>query len=905
MGLFSSKKRIFVSSVVYNLAGDEKDRANYMKTTVTGAVLSAQDIGPTVVRSYLQGPGMRFRQFGKWARTSGYTNAIGMTANGTIRLGHTIDPAVVAAQIPVTDPKYTVMLQSTDIGGADFTKWANQYQLKNHPDLYDTAWTADLDVIGGNQIILRQESGVVETFFPAGYDINGRYLYATYTETAGRESGPLVPGDPVTLPPDGFFPSTFGWTQNSYSSVSKDMTLTTQVHKDITYSDNRTPETSDTSSNTTRTYTEMHGVWEKTDYQGSSGNQITEKRRVMAQDQTGTKKSTVTTNTTTETIAGGVVKTTKTTTTTDTFEYLKIYKVDTQTNVLQSWGPTRIFIYQHGTGNAALDAMFIAGTNLGAFFPHIPFRIDNRFLDNTYYKELRALSVKAFKKATTSSYDNIQKSIADNPSIGDIDYAYAVFGVSLNVKEVACRRYIYEFFQEFVLSTGEDASSYRQWQTEWQAAHESMQNWVYWKTAEFNNDTGTPLPEPEVIPYPPPPSFNVTIDSQNLAPMNYNMEISGFGMEETTFSGLGRAGAKKNDLWFETMTDTKPYKQIVLRANGGDDTGSSNVEEAAYTVDHVRLIWQYETNAYRVLDLYGLLHRNYIYGGNWVEITAKDALADADESGFIIPLHEGIYHNLPITVATQMATACAFMVFNCYQVVKTKWYQSSIFRIILVIIIIVVAVYTGYVSGETTGLLGTNAAVGAGLGFTGTAAIVAGAVANAIAAMVVMQVITAGATSLFGDKLGSVIGTIASMVAIAYGSGQFSTGQTMSSMYGDMMKADNLLKLTSAVGGAVSNYIQAAAKGVAAETQQVLEDYDTRSKEISDLWDQNLGTETMGVIDPMMFTDAGKFTADFQETRDTFLQRTLMTGSDIAQLSMDMIGKFVSATTNTDLPTRG
>ena len=71
-----------------------------------------------------------------------------------------------------------------------------------------------------------------------------------------------------------------------------------------------------------------------------------------------------------------------------------------------------------------------------------------------------------------------------------------------------------------------------------------------------------------------------------------------------------------------------------------------------------------------------------------MDISAKEALEDVEESGFIIPLHEGVYRAMGLKDSTQMATACSFMVFNCYQVVKKKWYQTGIFKIILVVILI-------------------------------------------------------------------------------------------------------------------------------------------------------------------------------------------------------------------------
>jgi hypothetical protein len=41
----------------------------------------------------------------------------------------------------------------------------------------------------------------------------------------------------------------------------------------------------------------------------------------------------------------------------------------------------------------------------------------------------------------------------------------------------------------------------------------------------------------------------------------------------------------------------------------------------------------------------------------------------------------------------------------------------------------------------------------------------------------------------------------------------------------------------------------------------------------------------------------------FWESQTAFLDRTLMTGSDIAEMSLDMLTNFTDLTLNTDLPT--
>jgi len=297
----------------------------------------------------------------------------------------------------------------------------------------------------------------------------------------------------------------------------------------------------------------------------------------------------------------------------------------------------------------------------------------------------------------------------------------------------------------------------------------------------------------------------------------------------------------------------------------------------------------------------GLLHNNFVYGGNDVSITGKEALEDPEESGFIVPLNEGIYRSMSMKDSTQMATACSYMVFNCYQIVKKKWYQTGIFKIILVIVIVVVAYFTmGASLGASAGLLGTNAAVGAaiiGAGASAAAIAIVGAIANAIAALLLTKIITAGATAAFGDKWGAIIGAIASVIALQVGSA-VASGQSMASGFSNLMRAENLLKLTSAVGQGYQGYVAGAMAEMATEQQRVMDEYQSEAREIRQQWVNTFGTDR-GIIDPADITDAFGVS---MESVDAFLQRTLMTGSDVADMSLDLLTNFVDMTLNTDLP---
>ena len=145
MGWFSAKKKVYVSSVVYNLAGGPEDRVKYLPTTIATHVVSNSNfsLSDTLQKALIDGPGMRMRRFARWARTSGYTEKIGQST-GQLSVGNSINLEEIIGQIPV-DPGYEVSVQDAKIGDADYGAWADQWMLLNHPERVDDEYEIDFD----------------------------------------------------------------------------------------------------------------------------------------------------------------------------------------------------------------------------------------------------------------------------------------------------------------------------------------------------------------------------------------------------------------------------------------------------------------------------------------------------------------------------------------------------------------------------------------------------------------------------------------------------------------------------------------------------------------------------------------------------------------------------------------
>lgn len=508
----------------------------------------------------------------------------------------------------------------------------------------------------------------------------------------------------------------------------------------------------------------------------------------------------------------------------------------------------KMLLYKENSGIPEFDALIQSQATLTEFFPIIPLRLDNVSVRHPNYESIYPDLKKAYRKAIGKPIDEILDSIEDNDKLEDIDYAFLVHGVEINTAEKHGKRYIYEFLRNLA-----------QYQT---MSPVDFANWL------SNPDRS----EPGVS------AFRTYTNNTNY----YDVRISWVTVDETYAAGLGRPGAVKGDMWFTINPDITfpaksvwdPYNDKMEYIGGG-------------SFNHITLFWQHEDNTFRKIDAYGLTHQSYIYEGQTVEISATEGLQDPDESGFIFPLHFPTLEELPLIVANQLSISNRFVVFNCYKVVKIRWYQRGIFKILAAVVI---GAVTGFLFPGGVGLLGSNIAVGTSLGLTGVAAAIAGGVANALVAMVLSTVISTAAGKLFGDKFGGILAGLISFIAFQVAASFLSTG-TFSFDWGSLMKADNLLKLTSSVAGGVQRFAQAKIGEIGEELGDLRSDYESQMEDIEKRTLDLLGYGG-GLIDPLLFLQMQDNSVGGTESSKTFLRRTLMTGSDIAELSFEMIYDF-------------
>ncbi len=883
---FKSKKKIYVSSVVYNLAGDYPSRPNYLRSTIFGAVMGQENTGSTVAQgiqnSYIKGPAIKYRSWYRYVANN-LSDYIALPS-AVIGSSSSVAAADVLAALTVPDGQ-KAWVQSAIKDDADYMWWAQGYMLEHYPDLFNTAWAADFDS-ATNTVVITMASGNTVRFTAEGYDVNAHYIYALYTLTTNDQIGPVQQGTPQTdLTAE---PSHTGYDVVSSDNTSSQQTLKTTVNVRKKYANGDPDYVNETSSNRTVTATANQSVYEKTEYKGQSADSdaLESLKTILNISKRPTIGTTVDTKTVTssEVINGESVEvTTITTTTTENTVYLYDLRTDTQTITSLSMNQSDVFIYKLGSGGS-LDKYVSQAADFGKFFPVLPIRVDNHSIKNYGPPQLYASLAKAYKKLIGSPFDELVKSVEDNKNIDDIDYAAMNFGVALNTKTDACKRYLYQFWKQMIDYQNSSQSDYLTWKTQALAAASYQNRWNTWKAAQDNpSDPLFGTAEPLRATVTRPNSSSIRIQANQSWNSWYNIVISWNYVAETAHAGQAWAGAKSGELKLVVTQGDPILIDSYLAGIGSDSSDVSDLSD-----DTLTIYWQVDDSSYRRLDISGAYHKNIVYKGKSVGTSAKDALNDKDESGFIVPLHYGILQDTPLVPATQLTAEAGYITFNCYQVVKTRWYQTGWFKIVLVIIIIVISIWTGGAAAGSVGVLGANAAVGAAIGLAGTAAIVAGAALNALAAMAISAVLMRVSTSIFGAEVGAVVGAIASMVALNVAASYQASG-TMAVSWGDMASASNLLQATQAVQTAYTAHATDKLKDMQQQAQDAENRYYEKKDEI-DAMAADLMGYTGAVIDPMMFTDAQTFT---NESAEKFLGRTLMTGSDIAALTHQMISDFV------------
>lgn len=893
MGLFSSKKKTYVASSVYNLAGPIEDRPNILKTSLMQSVIdpNVKSIAENAISNTLAGPGVKLRQFSSWVTKNNLAGMLGQQSS-SIYSNQEVDNDILIQNIPKL-PDETIVINTSELGEPDWDYWADRYVSTNYPDRYYTDWEADFNE-GTNTITIMWEDTSISTFLATGFNRNSRYIYANYITGLTDVEENLTVGMTVTLYPYQEFPSVSGWTQTANQIETKTETLQRTVTLVTTYTDGREGETTTEEQPEDVTFEEFHRKYEQVTYIGEHpaypGKLVSiQKYRDYVQEGVITQETTSVVIS--ETLVPGpkpVLKRITRNITRDVFTLVRKFREDHRNLVHHSLSTPKIFIYAQGSGIPALDAMFEPKKDIGQIYPILPIRVNNKMWTKDQGPVLYSKVDEAMKRTIDVSHAELSAKVKDNPNLKDIDYAYTVYGVTLNTKDDSAKKYLYNFFN-MLREAHTIGSGYADWMTRWNTADASWTAYQEWwdRINVFGGDPDEPAPE--VLAYPSPSGKSFSVYNTRFG---YNILMLYTEITESFGSGLMTPTAKLNDIVVEYLGNQTYYRKVKSATGIATDTSNPVVMGAT------RIRWQYSADQWKSVVIWGLTHRNIIYRGKYVEISAAAALSDSSESGFIVPLHAEVFKRLSLKDANQASTACTYLVFNSYQVVKQPWYSRGAFKIVMLIAMIVISVFNPPAGVAGYGAL-TATYIATTYGVSLAIATLINGIVNAVMGIIISQILSQVTTKVFGEEFGALVAMVVSYYISNGGSFGAPGGGEWTAAFQKLMSPDNFMKLADAISGQYAKYTQQSTLEITQETQYLYQQYNEQMNAIQSAYDMNIGTG-LNLYNPMVLTEA--LQTQQWESPQSFTSRTLMTGLDVANGILRMIDDFSGMTVHTRLP---
>ena len=786
MGIFSGKKKTYVSSLVYNLAGDDpEDRVDYVKYTVLNALLQERSVSESLTDSLLRGRGQNFQIAFRYARDKfewGLPNSV----SKFVQLTNNV-PILDALSAEAQGQDVEVI--SIESGIADYTWWAEREMTEKY--LYDP---------------VEETMGAP----PAGVQPNAVVSFdVDRTGTIYLEF--LNPGSTVPVivkinPPDYVMKVNYIFALYRYVSsfITKEEVVT------------RPFQTGDvTRGSTTVTVIETDG----------------EERTTTLQVNTVTDGTTTT--------------------------------ITTKETVVQK-SRSKYFIYQLGKGTyPAIDALADTLIQSGSYFPAIPLRVNNEdWTDEEHQKTELYKTSKKLLGHLGLKIDEMSKIINGNRDVKNIDYGFVVQGVPINAKTQASRMYLFEFFNELMTTQSYNKPDF----DTWKAGNKKLAPNI--NTLEiFHPDNRT---------------------------NNYNIKLQWQYVSRQNFAGQVKPGARIGDM--DVQVGTKQQWEITQ--------GGFGAVRLVSGVDGTSIYFrkQISANQYAEIEVCGLVFQNFVYNGKYVELTATEVFETEDdeepEEGLLIPLDMNALNNMNLRWRTQLSYESSFIVFNCYQIVKQKWYQTGAFKIIMAIIAIVIIILSwGTATGPVAGIWGTMYGALLYVGVNYLIAQIIVALLYYLAMMIIMKLLTAVGTKLFGETWGRVFAVIV-MIIVTWGAG---TGEAVSTATTQTsVTAVQILQGLTAVAQVVNAYSTGQQIEIAEDLAKLSEAYKADMKEIEDMSKEMLDTN-LDLIDIQGLINTQK--RFMLEGPSEFLQRTLMTGSEICELTSGLVDNFASMNLRLDLPT--
>lgn len=484
-------------------------------------------------------------------------------------------------------------------------------------------------------------------------------------------------------------------------------------------------------------------------------------------------------------------------------------------------GKTGFFTYLNGSGTyPSVDAVYrLDYNNLGTFYPWGYFRLENRRVGDYFEYDVYE-DCKKWCRYIGVDYDMMSDGVHQDPEVDDVAQCIIQMGVNPGSQNEAVLEYLFKHFS--ILH-------------EYSLTQMQLSDNLPDKFLAFSNSPGL---------------------IQQIGDRKFSQTLQYTGLHKKRITGsIGKKG-----------TYTGTYGQVPQDAQNFVAITPVGTEARVAQNTQPAYIYRYQVldSMYEEIAVYGLridynVHRKKGFG------------AGAGASQLLVPLDRAVMRTVSVGRREQVMCRALHMLVNTVQVITTKWYQSSVFKWVMVIVAVVITVLSAGTAWQTL-----------------VAAFALGATALAIAVLtMILQVVAAQIViKLFIKLVGPQIGIVVAIAALVYGSytSYNATGNTK-------LWGDSLVQLGNNLVTESSSAYQSAAQKAIADIAKDFEEFNAfATGQFDSLKDQRdklgLDPQFMG-LDGMDIVNLIPDTI-FGETPQDYYSRTVHSGN-IGTTSYDLI----------------
>jgi hypothetical protein len=466
------------------------------------------------------------------------------------------------------------------------------------------------------------------------------------------------------------------------------------------------------------------------------------------------------------------------------------------------------------------------------YFPIVPFRVHNV---NQSINPASAFETSARQMLNRIGMDfhEMAKNINDNPDIQDVDHAFLYIAVPLMSEEMNTQMYLHDYFMDLEKISVYKKRNFEVWGASSNNTAPPAVNTIYIKDSTFNLD------------------FSYTyIETVDVAADLYKV-----GEGKRTQQVLPRV--------------SKTVEYTVSSGRGGDNEQTRTRELYSYEQSVVIFEQQVEPGLIKRTIVHGLYLENHIYNGHSVEANVEEAVAN--KSVFLIPVNVNVSMDRGIKKNDALYYDAMWLVFNSYQVTKLKWYETGIFKAIVMIVAIIITIYS---LGSAAESLAAAYALGAG----------------EVAQLLIVQVLISFAVEIAVDfaveKLGVAAAIVLASAAALYGVGG---GSGIGGGSNLLPFADQVLALVQVMVEEILEDIEELYTGMQDELDEFLSTQSDIDKEFEALEAElNAGSFELNYLDVIRLRP----NVDLTESPSEFYHRAIHSGN-IGIASVDAAHNYV------------